>query len=83
MRIFSTGGSDMSTWYRMWAATTAVYSVCGRQGRGGSSRGIGEISSIFRESRSLTSMTGGAGRLFITLSEQAVGTENASLLSSS
>ena len=49
-KIFSTGNTDASTWYRIWEAVTAVFSVCVRGGKGGVSTGIGKspFSSSFR-----------------------------------
>lgn len=49
-KIFSTGKTDLSTWYRIWEAVTAVFSVCVRAGKGGVSTGIGQspFSSSFR-----------------------------------
>ena len=41
LRIFTKGASDVYTWYRIWAAATAVFSVCVRHRRGGSVRDIG------------------------------------------
>lgn len=39
--VFTTGRIDLSSWYRMWEATTALFSVCVRDGQGGVYRGIG------------------------------------------
>ncbi|KAF6236258.1 hypothetical protein HO173_005889 [Letharia columbiana] len=47
VQIFSTGPSDISTWYRMWEAVTAVFSVCVRAGRGGVYTGLGDLGNIF------------------------------------
>ena len=41
-QIFSTGPSDVSRWYHMWEAVTAIYSICVRAGLSGSFRGLGE-----------------------------------------
>lgn len=42
LQIFTTGKNDVSLWYRMWEAVTAVYSICVRAGFGGSFTGLGE-----------------------------------------
>ncbi len=42
-QIFSTGKSDFGVWYNMWAAVTAVFSVCVRVGRGGVFTGLGRL----------------------------------------
>ena len=51
-KTFTTGKTDVSTWYRIWEAMTALFSVCVRAGKGGVSRGIGKspFSSSFRRS---------------------------------
>ena len=41
-QLFSTGKSDVSLWYRMWEAVTAVFSVCVRGGQGGVFTGLGK-----------------------------------------
>lgn len=43
VQIFSTGKSDISFWYRMWEAVTAVFSICVRAGKGGAFTGLGEL----------------------------------------
>lgn len=45
--LFSTGKSDVSSFYEMWEAAIAVFCVCARYGRTGSVRGLGEHSEIF------------------------------------
>ena len=50
LQIFSTGTPDVSSWYHLWEAVTAVFSVCVRPlGQGGSHTGIGmsPLSSTF------------------------------------
>ncbi|CAF9930849.1 hypothetical protein IMSHALPRED_008295 [Imshaugia aleurites] len=47
VQIFSTGNPDISLWYRMWEAVTAVFSVCVRTGRGGAFMGLGDLGNIF------------------------------------
>lgn len=34
--------SDFASWYKIWEAVTAVYSVCGRNQRRGTIRGLGQ-----------------------------------------
>ena len=41
------GKSDTTSWYRIWEAVTAVYSVCARQGKGGIVRGLGMLEAFF------------------------------------
>lgn len=41
VQIFSTGKADISLWYRMWEAVTAVFNMCVRLGEGGSFLGLG------------------------------------------
>ena len=43
VQIFSTGESDISSWFEMWEAVTAVFSVCVRGGRGGVFTRLGEL----------------------------------------
>lgn len=40
--LFSTGKSDVTSYYDIWEAVTAVFSVCARHRRTGSVRGLGE-----------------------------------------
>ena len=47
VKIFSTGASDISYWYRIWEAVTAVFSICVRAGRGGVFTGLGEFLPTF------------------------------------
>lgn len=47
MKVFSTGKSDVSYWYRIWEAVTAVFSICVRSGRGGVYTGLGDLGNIF------------------------------------
>ena len=53
VQIFSTGQSDISLWYRMWEAVTAVFSICVRAGIGGVITGLGEFYPTFSETLSL------------------------------
>ena len=46
-RILTTGKADFSSWYNLWEAVTAVYSVCVRLGQGGVYRGLGDAGNIF------------------------------------
>lgn len=39
--LFSTGKSDVASFYNIWEAVTAVFSVCVRHGKTGSVRGLG------------------------------------------
>ena len=43
MQVFSTGTTDSCSWYRMWEAMTAVFSICVRGGRGGVYMGLGQF----------------------------------------
>lgn len=45
--MFSTGRPDVSSFYNLWEAATAVFSVCVRHRKTGSVRGIGEHGEIF------------------------------------
>ena len=87
LQIFSTGTPDVSSWYHLWEAVTAVFSVCVRPlGQGGSHRGIGmsPLSSTFyvllcgqgkrREEGGrdgLTFASGNSGNIFLTVSSAA------------
>ena len=42
--LFSTGKSDVASFYEIWQAVTAVFSVCTQHGKGGSIRGLGMFS---------------------------------------
>lgn len=39
--LLTTGRSDVSSFYDLWEAVTAVYFVCAQHGRTGSVRGLG------------------------------------------
>jgi len=41
LQIFSTGKSDISSFYQIWEAVTAVFSVCIEKGKGGVFRSLG------------------------------------------
>ena len=41
LTIFGRGGRDETSWYKIWEAVTAVYSVCTRHGKVGSFQGLG------------------------------------------
>ncbi|KAF6237650.1 hypothetical protein HO173_003851 [Letharia columbiana] len=45
--IFSAGKSDVSSFYDIWKAVTALFSVCARHGKAGSVRGLGEHGDVF------------------------------------
>lgn len=47
LRLFTKGASDASTWYRIWSAAVAVFSVCVRNRRGGSFRDLGIDQQLF------------------------------------
>ncbi|KAF6217540.1 hypothetical protein HO133_006878 [Letharia lupina] len=47
MRIFGRGGRDITSWFKVWEAATAVYAVCVRHQKVGSFRGLGELGNIF------------------------------------
>ncbi|KAM0804547.1 hypothetical protein BDR22DRAFT_605878 [Usnea florida] len=53
MQLFSTGTTDNCSWYRMWEAMTAVFSICVRGGRGGVYMGLGEMGKIFLTASSM------------------------------
>lgn len=42
VRVFSAGRADRTSWYSLWEAVEAIFSVCGRDGKAGSFRGLGE-----------------------------------------
>lgn len=44
LQIFSTSAADVTEWYRLWEAVTAVFSICVRAGEGGIFRRLGESS---------------------------------------
>ena len=86
VQIFSTGQWDVSSWYHLWEAVTAVFSVCVRpNGQGGSYTGIGTLpfSSTFtcllcgqgeRKKEGgdvLTFASGDFGNIFLTVSSAA------------
>ena len=86
VQIFSTGRPDVSSWYHLWEAVTAVFSVCVRpKGQGGSYTGIGmsplsSVSTCFvvwawrkREGGRdvLTFVSGDSGNIFLTVSSAA------------
>ena len=41
--VSSSQPSDNASWYEMWEAASAIWSVCTRHGVGGSVNGIGEF----------------------------------------
>lgn len=42
LKIFTNGKPDISSWYRLWEAVTAVFSMCAVRGQGGSYKGLGK-----------------------------------------
>lgn len=42
LKIFTSGNKDIISWYRLWEATVAVFSMCTVKGMGGSFRGLGK-----------------------------------------
>ena len=46
MRIFTAAASDTYTWYQLWEAGSALFSVCTRHQKGGSVRGLGAYNEI-------------------------------------
>lgn len=47
MRIFGKGRADATSWFKLWEAVSAVYSICLRHRMAGNFRGLGELGSIF------------------------------------
>lgn len=46
MRIFTARNSDITSWYKIWEAGTAVYYACARDGRGGIHSGLGRSKGV-------------------------------------
>jgi len=44
VRMFSTGQSDLLSWYRVWESVEAIFAVCARNHHGGITKGLGEFS---------------------------------------
>ena len=49
LKLYTTGSSDVTAWYKIWEAVEATFAVCGRQGKGGSYRGLGWFPCIAME----------------------------------
>ena len=49
LKLYTTGSTDVLAWYGIWEAVEATFAVCGRQGKGGSYRGLGWFSHIVME----------------------------------
>ncbi len=49
--LFSTGQADLTSYYDIWQAVTAVFSKCARYGYTGSVRGLGRCRAIGVERR--------------------------------
>lgn len=54
LKVFTTGKKDIVSWYRLWEATTAVFSMCAVTGKGGSFRELGKQLATVLERTSLT-----------------------------
>ncbi|CAF9943056.1 MAG: hypothetical protein ALECFALPRED_010502 [Alectoria fallacina] len=73
LRIFGTP-SDTASWYELWEATTAIWSVCTRQSRGGSLGGIGESRDRMVVGNSgliRSGLTGDHGSLLLVMTAQS------------
>lgn len=47
-QVFSASrGSDVDSWFSIWEAATAIFSMCLRHGRAGVARGLGERNELF------------------------------------
>ena len=44
LKIFGKGRADVTSWYKIWEAVSAVYSVCLKHGKVGTSQGLGQSS---------------------------------------
>ena len=60
VNLFTTGQSDVATFYDIWQAATAIFAVCGRYGKGGSVRGLGMFSRNFMKRWGLLWLTSSA-----------------------
>ena len=65
VRLFGT--SDTTSWYHIWEAVMLVYSVCVRQGRGGSVKGLGMFRLFVHAVGTDVYWLGDHGNLFITM----------------
>ena len=42
LKIFGKGRADVTSWYKVWEAVSAVYSVCTKHAKVGTFRGLGQ-----------------------------------------
>ncbi|CAF9941111.1 hypothetical protein IMSHALPRED_002431 [Imshaugia aleurites] len=56
VNLFTTGQSDVATFYDIWQAATAIFAVCGRYGKGGSVRGLGDLNPKLQVAHHFTSL---------------------------
>ncbi|KAM0796912.1 hypothetical protein BDR22DRAFT_892841 [Usnea florida] len=72
LTIFGRGGRDETSWYKIWEAVTAVYSICTRQGKVGSFQGLGELENLFFILKSQTPQVGNSSTTTVASAEGAL-----------